>query len=339
MTQVSEIGWIVDYVFTLAWNRVSQMYKYKGQKSYDGRVNLDPYLRAIYILTVSKMIIQCLDIYPVKFKNIGLRQEAPLFLHKCPTNIQIRCIHYAETLYKYNGKVHFSTVFVHDVEYSADTWDYEFISDFVQRYGNYYKIRKQDRDNRIPNNMFDGHIYFKEFVEASYGFFITLAIWQSYITALEIDAIKGFIAYMITRLAHRKHKSRPDDYKYMLGTEYLGKLKKYSMHTTKDDNCSNIQMRVCELVDMITHEHDELKLDASIDDMFEEVDPYDIDIEPDARLDQLFEDIHRQYIQVVNVNPFAQTPHQQVSYIIEPFSIIYSPHIYSTLISSLLDSI
>lgn len=338
MVQVSEISWVADYVFRLAWNRVSQMYQYKGRKRYDGRVNLDPYLRAIYILTVSKMIIQCLDIYPVQLKNMALRQEIPLCLHKCPVDIQIRCLRYAEVLYKYNGRVDFSPVFVHDVEYSADTWDYEFVYDFVQRYSDYNKTQRLDYYNRIPNNMFDGHIYFKEFVEASYGFFITLAIWQSYITMLEVNAIKSFIAYMTTRLAYRRYKSRPDDYKYMLGMEYLNKLKKYSIHDDESD-CTNVQMRICELVDIITHKHVELKLNMSVDNMFEEACLYDIDTEPDERLEQLFEDIHRQYIQVVNVNPFAQTSHQQTNYIIEPFSIIYSPRIYSTLISSLLDSL
>ena len=205
---IIDLNDMADYIYEISFNIVKQ--QFKGNDNIE--INLNPFLRTIYILKIAhEYIYKKLKIHDCIHLNIQLQQNKNQ--HSTNTYNKIRndkmnkflnnCKNCLKCLYVYNGEMSFNTHEyspndkLNKIEISSDSYSYLDIIKFANKYLTENEINNLKKYCIFNNNMYEKHIDFSKFLKINYLFTYNLMCYQSYIHDSEIKNIKNYIKKII----------------------------------------------------------------------------------------------------------------------------------------------
>ena len=205
---IVDLNDITDYIYEISFNIIKQ--QFKGNDNIE--INLNPFLRTIYILKIAhEYIHKKLKIYDCIHLNIQLQQNKNQYLKNTYNKIRNEkmnkflnnCKNCLKCLYVYNGEMLFNDCEyspndkLNKIEISSDSYSYLDIIKFANKYLTENEINNLKKYCIFSNNMYDEHIDFPKFIKIIYLFTYNLMCYQSYIHDNEIRNIKNYIKKMI----------------------------------------------------------------------------------------------------------------------------------------------
>ena len=317
---ISDINFLAEYVFNYAYNKILDKFKYPDFNT----INLNPYIRTIYILKTAKQFIhRHLKLYNVvQIKNHNYKNKEFNEFDKLKNEIITNCKNGIKLLYYYNGNVSYNEVYKVDdieIEINDENFNYNFIEQFAKKYLNVEELKDIETKNKIPNNMFKGQYQYDLYIKTLYKFFKNLSIYQTIISNNEIKEIKEYIKkYLIESIT----KNKDVKFKYSFNNEYFDDFKKY--------------ISFCGKYDLVLNKNDDelvLKIDEP-NEIIEELTDEQINYYKNLKIKDILKKVKNEYIEILNINPLS-LKFKNMIYNIEPFDIIYNYKVYKNVYKDL----
>lgn len=223
---------LTDYIFKQVYTKLLSKFKfeYNSEDKSNTLLYLNPYLRAIYILTsaksyIAKMnpnnIIDDTNVLTYYLSTLPKKSEDSTFLKLYEfngTDFEIKCYNpysnkhhidesfkicsidftqqickYLRYLLRFNGEITISAITYKNVEINSELFDYNDLISIAKIYiDDYTKYQPE-----IPDNMFDDHYEYHTFVDSLYNLFYYLQLQQMILTPYEETMLKTYISQLI----------------------------------------------------------------------------------------------------------------------------------------------
>jgi len=328
---IADIDFLTDIIYNYSYNIIKDKFNILSSK-YKNSIYLNPYARTILILKVAKEYInKKLNIYKlIKIKNSN--SSNPSNPSNPITNSALnKCKSYIKYLYLYNGDIEFDPITYKKVDFDDKTYNYMFIEQFAKKYLTSEELDALNKECKIPNHMFSNsehqHVYFNQFIDATYNLFYNLQIYQIYIQQFEINNIKKYINKLLINKMKKYslEKDKNKEYNYLFDSSQISTFKKY----ISVSNQKAIFIKNNDFTNNII-----LTIDTSSDfnDKFEEIDI--LNSNSNLKITSLLKDIKKEYIEVLNINPF-DIKFKNIEVQTDPFDFIYSYKQYKKIYKSI----
>lgn len=192
---ITDINFITDYIYISAYSKIY------SKCNYNGYIYLNPYLRALWIIKISKQYINKIKSY----KFINTNYKPTTFTNQKDMKFYNNAKSCVESLIKFDGNIQISKIEYNNVELDDDIYDYSIISKLYK-----YMFGKMYESKNIRLHMFNDHVYFNKFVATVYNLFYNLQFDQMQITIKEEQIIKQYIKQIL--LKHQDKSSTSTNY-------------------------------------------------------------------------------------------------------------------------------
>lgn len=346
----TDLDFITDYIYNYSYLIIKHKFDLYNSK-YQDSIYLNPYARTILILKVAKEYLHKININKIihlknnSFKPIQIK-------HNLISNQYLnKCIELIKFLYLFNGEVKFNPIHYKKVDINDLDYNHMYIKKFAEQYLDSNILKDLNSRCKIPNNMYyikdddnnDNesenddeiqheeikHPHFDIFIKTIHDFFYYLQIYQMYIQQFEIDNIKKYISKLILIEIERKQKkkinsSQNEIQKYLFDSSQLSLFRKHicisnqeAIFIKSNNLCDNISIYL-----------------KDCNNLFEELTDNEINEYKSIKIEDLLNEIHEKYIEVLNINPF-DVKFKNIEIQTDPFDFIYLYQKYENLYSSL----
>jgi len=214
---IPDLNDLADHIYNISFDIIKK--QFKGND--DIEINLNPFLRTIYILKIAhEYIHKKLKIYDCLHLNISVISKNK---NNKARNIKINrylnnCKECLKCLYVYNGEMIFNVPEYsinnkfNSIEINSDSYSYSDIEKFTNKYLTIDEINNLKKYCIFNNNMYEEHVDFPQFLKINYLFVYNLMCYQSYIHDNEIKNIKNYIKKMlINSITNNKIKNNENN--------------------------------------------------------------------------------------------------------------------------------
>lgn len=192
---LTNINLLVDYVYSTTINKLKSKFHCDKFERYN-IIYLNPYLRSIYIIKLSFLLIE--KIKPVNVINLNYKEtKGGLYASSPPLKIINNIKKLLSYLIHYNGEIEFKTCILGKVQFEDTDYDYKLIDNWATKFN-------IDKSYIKKLNMFDENYYYRDFMLSIYLLHKNMCIYQCHMTREEEYLIKKIIKLHIINYINKR---------------------------------------------------------------------------------------------------------------------------------------